>query len=196
MTISSTHFQPFKFTRNTLTLAQIAAGQGQVAFGPGGGSEIVPVGSYIGFGPLGGGYQLSMANGLWTHDSDYGYGSRHCSEVGGGTITVGDSLGAMLTISPYLTGTAGNGLPSLYRSFFIQAGFVDGDENFFGSCTEFDGSITTYESAFGAGIGGAFSNPPDTGNSLIIDSTGNQINESWVIDENSYQLNLQSQLIP
>jgi hypothetical protein len=194
VTTSTANFSKLEFERDTSSLTQIAAGAGQMAFGPIAGSEIIPVGTLAGIAPFGGGYQLANATANWTHTSDYHSGDTNCGESGSGTLQTSDSLGAGFQISPYLYNTLGNASPSLYRSFFINAAFVDADENFTGGCVDGEGKVTNYESPFGLGLAGGYRNL-DFG-SLIIEPSGNTINETWTINNVTVELHLTSKKIP
>ncbi len=196
VTTSTTTIQSIKFVRDTFTIEQIAAGSGQQLFGPPTvGTLVIPASVFTGLNPLAGGYQLESFAASWTHSSDYESGSSDCSESGGGTMQTSDAFaGATFVISPYLFDSLNNAIPSLYRSFFVSVAFVDNDENFFGQCTDNKGITTFHDSAFGAGLGGGYRNM-DFG-TLLVDPSGSRINQSWTIEENSYQINLQSKKIP
>ncbi len=194
-TTSTANFQTLKFTRNTLSLDQIAIGAGQQAFGPTGGSDIIPIGS-VSFNPLGGSYQLVDLSGGWTHSSTYEFGDTRCSESGFGTFELADSqiFSPLFNTAPFLRASLGNALPSMFRSFLISMGFVDGDENFFGSCVDGQGNVTAIDSPFGASISGGWRNGEF--GSLTVSQSGDQINQTWTVDDDTFQLNLQSANIP
>lgn len=195
-TTSTTSFTQIEFVRDTSTLAQIAAGSGQQLFGPPLEATLVmPASVFAGLNPLAGGYRLTKAVAPWSHFSSYQAGSSNCSELGSGTMQFSDVLqGAVLVTSPHLLTTRGNEFPSIFRPFFISMAIVDGNENFDGECVDSKGNSTVYDSAFGAGVVGGFSNMEF--GPLTIDNSGNRINQSWTLDNNSYQLNLQSKNIP
>lgn len=185
------NFQTIAFTRETVSIEQIMAGASQMDFGFGG-AEIVPTGVLPGAGLFGGGYELSDAMASWTHSATYNDG--RCTESGSGTIQLADQIAGTLTVSPTLIGSAGNELPSLYRSFFIESIFVDADEDISVRCVQPDGSVTTSETVFGAALGGGYTNS-EFGN-LTIGSSGNRINQSWTVDDITIDLDLTSQMIP
>jgi len=58
-----------------------------------------------------------------------------------------------------------------------------------------DGTSDPYTKAFGAGIAGGYRNTPEFGN-LTIGASGDQINESWSLDELDTDLNVSSTRIP
>lgn len=191
VTSASANFSILEFTRDASSLTQIAAGAGQFALGA---SEIVPIGTLVGVAPFGGGYRLANASASWSYSSDYQTGTTQCGESGSGSVQASDSLGAGFNISPYLYTTLGNAQPSLYRSFFINATFLDADENFSGSCIDDGGNVTHYDSPFGFSLVGGYRNLEF--GSLVISTSGDRINETWTIDDVTIQLDLQSQPIP
>ena len=71
---------------------------------------------------------------------------------------------------------------------------VDGDENVDRECVDSEGKSTFYDSAFGAGLGGGYRNMEF--GTLVIDLSGNRINQSWTLDNDTFQINLQSKTIP
>lgn len=194
-TLSNADWQTIEFTRNTLTLDQIASGAGQISFGPPtAGTTVIPAGIMLGLTSPGMEYRLATVTATWGHISNYEVGLSSCTELGSGTLQTSDAFPGQFFIAPYLTASLGTEVASIYRSYFIEQFFVDADENSARTCVDSQGNVTNSEVPFGAGIGGGFRNS-ELG-SFTISASGNQIIKTFKVDDTTIQYNLHSQNIP
>lgn len=182
--------ESLKLSRQGMTLEQIAAGNGQVPFA----TVILPPNAIPGLAFLGGFYELTDLRASWTYEEEYSLGTTVCFGSGSGVLTEADVFASIFDVAPYLRGTLPGDIPSLYRSFFIQLVLLAPGEPVSGQCVG-DGTSDPYTKAFGAGIAGGYRNTPEFGN-LTIGASGDQINESWSLDELDTDLNVSSTRIP
>jgi hypothetical protein len=196
-TFASAEWQTIEFTRNTLTLEQIASGAGQISFGPAmAGTTVIPAGIMLGLISPGMEYRLANATALWSYDSNTDVGNTSCTAIGTGTLQTSDAqVGGMFFIAPYLTASLGTEVGSLYRSYVINQFFLDADETSTRTCVDGEGNVTNSEVPFAAAIGGGFRNS-DLG-SFIISASGDQITKTFNVDaDTTIQYNLRSKNIP
>ncbi len=180
-----------RFTRDTLSLEQIAAGAAQLDFG----TETIPAGALPGVPFAGGTYTISDFDATWTFDAASGQGSPTvCQESGSGMLDESNLFSSTFSVSPTLQGSAGsNMIPSIYRSFFVQVLVTTlPSEPVMGVCS--GNNPSQYTDPFASAIAGGYRNS-EFGN-LTVNSSGNRINESWSLDAISFTLDLTSEKIP
>ncbi|HSS63665.1 MAG TPA: hypothetical protein VLS27_04470, partial [Gammaproteobacteria bacterium] len=186
----SAFFTPVEFTRDTLSLEEIAAGAGEVHVP---GIAIIPAGNIIGLtGMPWGSYRIAQSTtGQWNYSSVSG----DCSESGSGTFVAGDALSEFLHIAPYLSGTLDNEIPSLYRSWVMDVTFRDGNELIHGLCVDDKGNTKEYDVPFEASIVGQYRNT--SLGTFIIEPSGDQMRiEDLKVSEVTITMDLTSTSIP
>jgi len=180
-----------RFSRDTLSLDQIAAGAGQLPLG----TEIIPAGALPGTPFAGGTYTVTDFTASWTYDATSGEGtSTVCSESGAGMLDESTLFQAAFSVSPYLQGSLGSAMiPSMYRSFFAQMVVATiPDEPVMGVCS--GDNPSQYTNPFASALVGGYRNS-EFGN-LTVSGSGNRIVESWSLDTNAFTLDLTSEKIP
>jgi len=183
-------FQPIEFTRDTLSLEEIAAGAGQRQIP---GFPLIPAGNVNGLSDMPwGSYRIAnTSTGQWNYSSVSG----DCSESGSGTFAPDDAMSEILHIAPYLSGTVNNEIPSLYRSWVMEVTFRDGNEMVHGLCVDDKGNTKEYELPFQASIVGQYRNT--SLGSFIIEPTGDRmVIKDLKVSEVTITLDLTSQFIP
>jgi hypothetical protein len=180
-----------RFTRDTLSVEQIAAGAAQLAFG----AETIPVGALPGVPFAGGTYTVSDFDASWTYDATSGQGSSTvCQANGSGTLDESSVFSSTFSVSPTLQGSLGSSMiPSIYRSFFTQVLVTTiPNEPVMGVCS--GQSPLQYTDPFASALAGGYRNSEF--GVLTVNSSGNRINESWSIDAVGFTLDLTSEKIP
>jgi hypothetical protein len=186
---SDTEVKVIEFKRNTLTLEQIAAGQGQLPFG----QEIIPRGVLPDvFFMFDDSYDLTNLSAEWSYSEERGRGTSNvCMGSGSGKLTHNDAQSTLFQVAPYLTASSGGSDPSLYRSFFVQVVLITPDEPVSGECS----STGPYTKFFATGLAGGYNNLEELGK-LTIDASGNRILECWTLGDLVFDLDLTSRMLP
>jgi hypothetical protein len=168
-------------SRGKLSLADIAAGKGQLPFG----DVIIHSGAGFGITAPGIDYKLSDVQGTWAVDESFTRGDATCDGSGNGSFNTTNVLTSAFAVSPYLRAKASGDIPSLYRSFFITAIFAGAFE-FTGQCSDGD----TYTDSFIPALVGGYNNSEY--GTLTVDSSGFQITENWSVGDVDFTLSLSS----
>lgn len=178
---------PIDFSRQTLTLQQIANGAGQIGFG----AELTPPNtrrSLRWF--VGDAYELTGLGATWSFSEQFTQGATFCSGSGGGPLTQAHVGLSSFQIGSYLLGTGSGDPPPLYQSFFFDLTVYTDSPPVSGQCTS-NGQSSPYTSDFDAFLIGGYRDTPDYG-ILRIDPSGNEIHENWSFHEMDIDLDLTS----
>ncbi|MBW2381096.1 MAG: hypothetical protein JRG70_16380, partial [Deltaproteobacteria bacterium] len=188
---SVVEIESIEFKRPGLTLEQLAAGEGQVLFG----DMILPPNAIPGLAPGTAIYQLTDFHASWRFNEQYTQGaSTACMGAGSGVMTEADVFSAIFDAPPFLRGTIAGNIPSLYRSFFTQIALFPQGEPVSGECVT-NGQVTPYTRGFAAAVAGGYRNTPTFG-TLLIESSGDRINQMWSVDEADMELDVSSAHVP
>lgn len=188
--VSLLDIENIEFTRETLTLDEIAAGEGQVHFG----DEFLPPSRVPALEWFAGDvYELSDLKATWSFNEDYTFGASTCSGSGSGTFTLADAYFHDFQMGTHLR-TVGMDTPPLYRSFYFQMGLSTLNRPVTGQC-ESNGQTSPYSRDFDIFLQGGYRDTPEWG-MLLIDPAGDRINESWSVGTLDMDLDLTSEPIP
>lgn len=184
--------QSIEFTRETLTLDEIAAGEGQIRFG----DEVLPPSRLPALNWfVGDVYELTGFSATWSFDEDFTFGGTVCSGGGGGALTLADAYFQDFQMGTHLReGIGGTNTAPLYRSFYFQMGLLTTNTPVTGTCIS-NGQSSPYEDDFDTFLQGGYRDTPEWG-MLLIDPAGNRINENWSSDTMDIDLDLTSGPIP
>ena len=179
-----------EFSRETLTLERIAAGEAQIRFG----DEILPPSTLPSLNWfVGDVYQLTDLHAAWTFDEDYTVGATTCSGSGAGVLTEENAFGSTFQIGTHLRQADGS-IPALYRSFYYELTLFADGQPVTGTCVS-NGQTSPYSTEFLVALAGGYRNTTQFG-MLLIDPSGDRINESWSVGTLDMDLDLTSEPIP
>lgn len=179
--------QSIEFSRDTLTLEQIADGEGQVRFG----QELLPPGALPGLRWfVGDVYELKAFTATWSVDEQFTQGGTFCSSSGSGGLTQTHAYNSSFEISSYLLGTGGGDPPPIYQSFYFDLGLYTDTPPVSGQCTS-NGQTSPYTTDFQAYLVGGYRDTTEYG-TLRIDPSGDQIHEDWTYGTVDIDLDLTS----
>lgn len=179
-----------EFTRPTLTLDQIANGDGQIRFG----DEIIPGSGFSPDGIVGDAYELTDLEATWTFDEDYTNGGVSCAGSGSGAFTEADASSSTFRISTHLRrGSGASDTHPLYRSFFYRLSLFAPGEPISGTCVS-NGQTSPYTSDLAVFMESGYRIP---GIEIQpIEPSGDRINASWSFEDSDMELHLMNGPIP
>ena len=140
-------------------------------------------------------YELTGLSATWSFDEDTSFGGSTCSGSGAGALTAQHAFGPVFQMGTHLRQVSGSAsIPALYRSFYYELGLLADGEPVTGTCVS-NGQTSPYSTGFFTSLRGGYRDTPDYG-MLMIEPSGNRINESWSLGAMDVDLDLMSEPIP